>query len=65
MTTLTEDQIQDRIAALFTMDEPACGACGAPAGPVADDPAWFIDTVMIPHDPEPYTVAVIRCPACW
>ena len=62
---LTEERIQERIATLFSVDEAVCGGCGVVAGPVADDPEWFIDTEMVAHDPEPYIIAVIRCPRCW
>jgi hypothetical protein len=64
---LTEEQIRERIAILFSVDDQRCSSCGRSAvGPFADDPAWFIDSEMhrdgAGHDVE---LAVIRCPECW
>ena len=64
---LTGEQIQERIAVLFSTDAAVCEGCGAVAGPVADDPSWLIDTAMEPNPScpdEPVSVAIIRCPEC-
>ena len=63
---LDAQQIEERVAILFSVDAQECHGCGRVAGPVADDPRWFIETTMGPNDAsgEPILEATILCPAC-
>lgn len=66
--TMTTEQIDDRTAILFSVDECACQRCGRSALGAASDPAWFIDTEMAPNPSvpdEPVSLALIYCPQCW
>jgi len=68
MGKLSEAQIEDRVAIIWGVDEQACQRCGAaiPDG-TADDPTWFVDSVIAGRDDagEPVVHAQILCPKCW
>lgn len=63
---LDAQQIEERVAILFGVDAQECQGCGIVAGPVADNPEWFIETTLGGPDAsgEPIIEATILCPAC-
>ena len=69
-TILTDERINERAEILYAVDAQVCQWCGRSALDVhaADDPAWFIDSVLAPNPAcpsEPVVLAEIFCPACW
>jgi hypothetical protein len=70
LTMLNEEQVEERTLTPWGVDEPSCQRCGRSALDcgAASDPAWFIDTELVPNESvpdEPIALAVIFCPACW
>jgi hypothetical protein len=69
---LTPEQITDR-AVIVHESDAMCGGCGADPrannGTAIADPAWYIDSVLVPEAREQVNctdrIAEICCPKCW